>query len=102
MGKHNISYIVANECFEVTGARLLALEQEGYAMRGRFHPAASGEQWCERLLLARIHRNTLGKLRREIEPVDVRDFVRFLCDWQRVSPARAVPATVANATVISP
>ena len=65
---------------------LLALEQEGYVMRGRFSPGASNDEWCERHLLARIHRNTMGKLRREIEPVEVRDYVRFLCDWQRVSP----------------
>ncbi|MEO6234923.1 MAG: DEAD/DEAH box helicase [Thermomonas sp.] len=65
---------------------LLALEQEGYVMRGRFSPGASQDEWCERHLLARIHRNTIGKLRREIEPVEVRDYVRFLCDWQRVSP----------------
>ncbi|MEO6155662.1 MAG: DEAD/DEAH box helicase [Thermomonas sp.] len=65
---------------------LLALEQEGYVMRGRFSPDAAHDEWCERHLLARIHRNTLGKLRREIEPVEVRDYVRFLCDWQRVSP----------------
>ena len=65
---------------------LLALEQEGYVMRGRFSPGAPQDEWCERHLLARIHRNTLGKLRREIEPVEVRDYVRFLCDWQRVSP----------------
>ncbi len=69
---------------------LLALELEGYVMRGRFTPGAAGEEWCERHLLARIHRNTLGRLRREIEAVDVRDYVRFLCDWQRVAPqARA-------------
>ncbi len=66
---------------------LLALEQEGFVMRGRFSPGAAVDEWCERHLLARIHRNTLGKLRREIEPVEVRDYVRFLCDWQRVSPA---------------
>ena len=66
---------------------LLALEQEGYVMRGRFSPGAPNDEWCERHLLARIHRNTMGKLRREIEPVEVRDYVRFLCDWQRVSPS---------------
>ncbi len=65
---------------------LLALEQEGFVMRGRFSPGAPMDEWCERHLLARIHRNTLGKLRREIEPVEVRDYVRFLCDWQRLSP----------------
>ncbi|MEO6365777.1 MAG: helicase-related protein, partial [Luteimonas sp.] len=61
---------------------LLALESEGYVMRGRFTTdACSGntaEEWCERHLLARIHRYTIGRLRREIEPVEPRDFMRFL------------------------
>ena len=65
-----------------------ALEVEGTAMRGMFDPALAGEQWCERHLLARIHRNTLGRLRREIEPVSLADAMRFLCDWQHAS-ARA-------------
>ena len=43
-------------------------------------------QWCERHLLARIHRYTIGRLRREIEPVAVRDYMRFAFDWQRVNP----------------
>jgi len=80
---------------------LLALEQEGYVMRGRFTPGAAEDEWCERHLLARIHRNTLGRLRREIEPVDVRDFVRFLCDWQRVSPATRVQGPEALAGVLA-
>ena len=80
---------------------LLALEQEGYAMRGRFHPGAGGEEWCERVLLARIHRNTLGRLRREIEPVAVRDYVRFLCDWQRLSPATRMQGPEALAGVLA-
>src|SRR5207342_1539688 len=41
-------------------------------------------------LLARIHRYTIGKLRREIEPVEPRDFMRFLFEWQRVSKASQV------------
>ncbi len=80
---------------------LLALEHEGGAMRGRFRHDAAGEEWCERLLLARIHRNTLGRLRREIEPVDVRDYVRFLCDWQRLSPATRVQGPEALAGVLA-
>ncbi|WP_425472187.1 DEAD/DEAH box helicase [Thermomonas fusca] len=80
---------------------LMALEQEGYAMRGRFRPGAACDEWCERLLLARIHRNTLARLRREIEPVDVRDYVRFLCDWQRLSPATRVQGPDALAGVLA-
>jgi ATP-dependent Lhr-like helicase len=55
-------------------------------MRGRFTPGASVDEWCERRLLARIHRYTVKRLRAEIEPVAARDFLRFLFDWQRVAP----------------
>jgi ATP-dependent Lhr-like helicase len=69
-------------------AALLALEAEGYVMRGRFTAEARAggeEEWCERHLLARIHRYTVGRLRREIEPVSPKDFFRFLADWQHLS-----------------
>ncbi len=49
-------------------------------------PASPGEEWCERRLLARVHRYTLDRLRREIEPVSQADFLRFLLAWQRVDP----------------
>ncbi len=65
---------------------LLALEREGFVMRGHFTPGATEIEWCERHLLARIHRYTVNRLRREIEPVEPRDFMRFLFEWQRVAP----------------
>jgi ATP-dependent helicase Lhr and Lhr-like helicase len=68
----------------IAGA-LAALETEGFAMRGRFTPAAASEEWCERRLLARIHGYTVKRLRAEIEPVAARDFLRFLLTWQRVA-----------------
>jgi ATP-dependent Lhr-like helicase len=68
----------------VTGA-LLALEGEGSAMCGRFSPWANEDEWCERGLLARIHRYTLDRLRREIEPVSSAVFMRFLFAWHGVS-----------------
>ncbi len=67
-----------------TEAALAALENEGFVLRGRFRAGAEGTEWCERRLLARIHRRTLNRLRREIEPVTAADFVRFLVRWQRV------------------
>jgi ATP-dependent Lhr-like helicase len=63
---------------------LTALEVEGFAFRGRFLPSDE-DQWCERRLLARIHRYTIKRLRAEIEPVAARDFLRFLLVWQRVA-----------------
>jgi ATP-dependent Lhr-like helicase len=70
-----------------TEAGLLALESEGVILRGRFTPGLTGLEWCDRSLLARIHRYTLTRLRAEIEPVSVTDFMRFLIRWQHVDPA---------------
>ena len=69
---------------QVTQA-LARLEREGYVLRGQFTPGAAQEEWCERHLLARIHRYTVKRLRREIEPVALQDFMRFLFDWQHLS-----------------
>ncbi|TAM59677.1 MAG: DEAD/DEAH box helicase [Rhodanobacter sp.] len=66
---------------------LTRLQSEGYVMQGRFTADAADTEWCERHLLARIHRYTLGRLRREIEPVSRRELMRFLFDWQHVSAA---------------
>jgi ATP-dependent Lhr-like helicase len=66
---------------------LAQLEREGYVLRGKFTPGATVEEWCERHLLARIHRYTVKRLRREIEPVALQDFMRFLFDWQHLSSA---------------
>lgn len=64
---------------------LLALQADGYLLRGAYS-GAGADQWCERRLLARIHRYTLNRLRQEIEPVATGDFMRFLFRWQRVHP----------------
>ncbi|MEP7346119.1 MAG: ATP-dependent DNA helicase, partial [Gemmatimonadaceae bacterium] len=62
---------------------LAAIEADGAVLRGRFTGSA-GQEWCDRRLLARIHRYTLNRLRAEIEPVSTADFMRFLLNWQRV------------------
>jgi ATP-dependent helicase Lhr and Lhr-like helicase len=67
-------------------AGLAALEAEGFALRGRFTETAAVEEWCERRLLARIHRYTVGRLRAEIQPVAAVEFLRFLFRWQRIAP----------------
>ncbi len=58
---------------------LLQLEQEGSILRGDFG-------WCERGLLARIHRITLDTLRAAIEPASHAGFMRFLLRWQHIHP----------------
>ncbi len=91
-------------------AALLRLESEGIVLRGRFtavdsrqsivdskRPEDSGcrpstidyelpLEWCERRLLSRIHRLTIGRLRKEIAAVSAADFMRFLLRWQHVQP----------------
>lgn len=96
-------------------AALEALEGEGVVLRGRFRTASDNNvekldsadidplpdstlsanvedtedrtavEWCHRRLLARIHRLTLDGLRKQIEPVGVDVFVRFLTRHQGVS-----------------
>ena len=70
-------------------------------MRGQFSPDVKETEWCERRLLARIHRYTVNRLRREIEPVEARDFVRFLFEWQRVAPEARVEGADAVANIVS-
>jgi len=83
---------------------LLELEGQGQVLRGHFRPVSSpspcqgegrgegkvdqtqDEEWCDRSLLARIHRRTVTALRREIEPVAASDFMRFLFRWQHYAP----------------
>ena len=86
-------------------AALLRLESEGLVLRGSFvtpsgpHPGplpkGEGEDssnlrrpqgWCDRRLLARIHRLTIGRLRKEIEAVTAAEYIRFLLRWQHVQP----------------
>ncbi|MBI2815861.1 MAG: DEAD/DEAH box helicase [Acidobacteria bacterium] len=64
---------------------LAALEKEGFVFRGHFTGLPELE-WCDRRLLARIHRATLDRLRKEIEPVTAAEFMRFLFSWQHADP----------------
>ena len=63
---------------------LARLEGEGSVLRGEY--TQRGTEWCDRRLLARIHRLTLGALRKEIEPVTPAEFMRWLLRWQHLAP----------------
>jgi ATP-dependent Lhr-like helicase len=80
---------------------LLRLEAAGTVLRGSFTGSGSARagaptphdpvelrsiEWCERRLLARIHRLTVGMLRKQIEPVTAAQFLRWLLRWQHVGP----------------
>jgi ATP-dependent Lhr-like helicase len=95
---------LAHECgVDVTDidAALLALQSEGYVMQGHFSGDEGTQEWCERHLLARIHRYTIGRLRREIEPVAPRDFVRFLQHWHHLVPESRVQGPDALPAVLA-
>ena len=66
---------------------LLRLEASGAILRGRFTESTVDEtEWCDRRLLARIHRLTIGTLRKQIEPMTPAQFMRWLLRWQHVAP----------------
>jgi ATP-dependent helicase Lhr and Lhr-like helicase len=84
---------------------LLRMEAAGSILRGRFTDAtartgvfASQDQtalqdhveWCDRRLLARIHRLTVGTLRKQIQPVTAAQFMRWLLRWQHVAAGTQV------------
>jgi len=79
---------------------LTRLEAQGYVLRGRFGPGASEDEWCERHLLARIHRYTVKRLRRDIEPVELADCMRFLADWQHLSAGTRMQGREALGTLV--
>ncbi len=47
-------------------------------------------EWCERRLLARIHRLTVATLRKQIEPVTASQFMNWLLRWQHIAPGSEV------------
>ena len=102
LGPVTAQAIAASLAFDVAAVdqALMALQTEGFAMRGRFTPGAAGDEWCERRLLARIHRYTVNRLRAEIEPVPARDYLRFLFEWQRVAPDARMQGPDAVAAVL--
>ena len=106
-------------------AALLTLEGEGIVLRGSFTTAAlrgcatsdvaqgvpgppkreeragnPAVEWCDRRLLARIHRYTLNRLRAEIEPVSPADFMRFLFVWQHVDAEHRLTGVDGLRTVV--
>jgi len=99
-----------------TDLALVALESEGAVLRGSFTTRAEAQaqaiariigrpatlhEWCDRRLLARIHRYTLNRLRSEIEPAGVNDFMRFLFDWQHVAPSTHLSGADGLSLIIS-
>ena len=62
------------------------LENEGTVLKGSFTPGSAGQEFCDRRILARIHRSTIEGLRSQVQPVSPGEFLRFLFRWQHVAP----------------
>ena len=94
----HVGPVTANELSNVLGLglgeidkALLRLEASGAVLRGKFTDLAAGDtEWCERRLLARIHRLTLGTLRKQIASVTPAEFMRWLLRWQHIAPGSQV------------
>lgn len=67
---------------------LLALEHQGSVFRGQFLDTLTDTQWCERQLLARLHRQHMQHKRKRVATVSPQQFMRFLFDWQHLSQPR--------------
>ncbi|HEX4380156.1 MAG TPA: DEAD/DEAH box helicase, partial [Candidatus Acidoferrum sp.] len=66
---------------------MIRLEASGTVLRGQFTGSLLEDtEWCDRRLLARIHRLTLGALRKQVEAVNAAQFMRWLLRWQHVAP----------------
>ena len=90
LGVTNARDLAARTGLDVTDVEhgIVMTEAQGFVLRGQYTPgphAAEHDEVCDRRLLARIHRYTLDRLRREIDPVSRQDYMRFLLRWQRVS-----------------
>lgn len=82
-----LSHLLGIELTDIDQA-LLKLESTGAILRGQFRTTDKDQlEWCDRRLLARIHRLTLGKLRNEIEPVTAAQFMHWLLKWQHLTPS---------------
>jgi len=104
---------------------LLRLEASGSILRGNFTGAGNARslendvelrstgrveapaptwpaqiEWCDRRLLARIHRLTVAALRKQIEPVTPAQFMRWLLRWQHVAPGSQMQGERATLEVI--
>ena len=79
---------------------LQSLENRGVVFRGRYTPGSDMEEWCDRRILARIHRYTMRRLRAEIEAVPASVYLRFLFEWQFLDSTVKMEGPQATAAVI--
>jgi ATP-dependent helicase Lhr and Lhr-like helicase len=80
---------------------LLRMEASGAILRGKFtDPGMPETEWCDRRLLARIHRLTVATLRKQIQPVTAAQFMRWLLRWQHLAPVSQLQGERATLEVL--
>ena len=102
-----LSWLLGLPITEIEKA-LLRMEASGAILRGKFTdraprtgaPVPPEIEWCERRLLARIHRLTVATLRKQIEPITPAQFMRWLLRWQHVAPGTQVQGERATLDVL--
>ncbi|MEO0424105.1 MAG: DEAD/DEAH box helicase [Pseudomonadota bacterium] len=81
---------------EAIASPLLALEGEGFVIRGHF-PPEPGERWCERRALARMQRECSRAQRARVEPASPAEFMRFLMGWHGLTGVQGAGSVGASA-----
>ena len=81
--------------FGVPAARVVSeledLESRGRLFRGPFTRNAEAVEWCDAEVLRRIRRLSLAKARGGVNPVEPRDYARFLLAWHGAGVGEASP-----------
>jgi ATP-dependent Lhr-like helicase len=101
-----LSSLLGLQASEIEQA-LLRMEASGAILRGKFTDDPSRTrvslheiEWCDRRLLARIHRLTVATLRKQIQPVTSAQFMKWLLRWQRVAPGSQMQGERATLEVL--
>ena len=110
-GPHTAAELAAKLHLEESqvAAALESLEGSGVVMRGKFSESSrfgvqgseGAIEWCERRLLARIHRLTLDGLRRRIEPVAPEVYWQYLLEHQHVTESNQLQGDLGLREVIA-
>ncbi len=78
----------------VRGA-LLRLAGAGRALEGAFSPGGRGLEWCDAEVLRTLKRQSLARLRKEVEPAPEGALARLYLAWQGIGRARSGPDALA-------
>ena len=77
---------------QVTSA-LTQLQDADLVVEGQFLPDQPTPQYCWKANLEELHRKSLARLKKEIEPVAVEQYVDFVLRWQYVHPETRLRGT---------